>query len=243
MLDGLHPAAADPVARRHHAARTADRPVLQDRAERSVGGARRPQLPVPGVPGQARARPFSCAATRRATCRSAATRGAVRRCRTAAHRSRPAEHHAAEQVPVHPAGGGPRPGPAGGAVAAGRGAGTGPGAERAVPAAGAAERQRAAAAAGRSTRRRTRSCRRTAGRRRRRPLRRRRRAAMPPLRRRRRRCPPRRHRWPVVADYATYDQNGKFVDPAGGTGVFAGGTDKLAPAENWVDLMLAPRQA
>ena len=42
---------------------------------------------------------------------------------------------------------------------------------------------------------------------------------------------------------ATYDQNGKFVDPAGGTGVFAGGTDTLAPAENWVDLMLAPRQA
>ncbi|GFG54353.1 mammalian cell entry protein [Mycolicibacterium agri] len=42
---------------------------------------------------------------------------------------------------------------------------------------------------------------------------------------------------------ATYDQNGKFVDPAGETGVFAGGTDKLAPAENWVDLMLAPRQA
>jgi phospholipid/cholesterol/gamma-HCH transport system substrate-binding protein len=42
---------------------------------------------------------------------------------------------------------------------------------------------------------------------------------------------------------ATYDQNGRFVDPAGGTGVYAPGTDKLAPAENWVDLMLAPRQA
>src|SRR6185295_17595401 len=42
---------------------------------------------------------------------------------------------------------------------------------------------------------------------------------------------------------ATYDQNGKFVDPAGGTGVFAAGADKLAPAETWVDLMLAPRQA
>ncbi|WP_326545057.1 virulence factor Mce family protein [Mycolicibacterium sp. ND9-15] len=42
---------------------------------------------------------------------------------------------------------------------------------------------------------------------------------------------------------ATYDQNGKFVDPEGGTGVIAAGTDKLAPAENWVDLMLAPRQA
>ena len=44
-------------------------------------------------------------------------------------------------------------------------------------------------------------------------------------------------------DFATYDRNGKFVDPAGGTGVLAAGTDKLAPAENWVDLMLAPRQA
>ncbi|BBY45573.1 virulence factor Mce family protein [Mycolicibacterium celeriflavum] len=42
---------------------------------------------------------------------------------------------------------------------------------------------------------------------------------------------------------ATYDQNGKFVDPEGGSGIFAAGTDKLAPAENWVDLMLAPRQA
>ena len=41
----------------------------------------------------------------------------------------------------------------------------------------------------------------------------------------------------------TYDQNGKFVDPAGGTGVYAPGADKLAPAENWVDLMLSPRQA
>ena len=42
---------------------------------------------------------------------------------------------------------------------------------------------------------------------------------------------------------ATYDQNGKFVDPAGVTGIYAPGADKLAPAENWVDLMLAPRQA
>ncbi len=41
---------------------------------------------------------------------------------------------------------------------------------------------------------------------------------------------------------ASYDRNGVFVDPAGGTGVFAPGTDKLAPAENWVDLMLSPKQ-
>lgn len=43
--------------------------------------------------------------------------------------------------------------------------------------------------------------------------------------------------------FTTYDQNGQFVDPEGGSGVIAGATDKLAPAENWVDLMLAPRQA
>jgi phospholipid/cholesterol/gamma-HCH transport system substrate-binding protein len=41
---------------------------------------------------------------------------------------------------------------------------------------------------------------------------------------------------------ATYDHNGKFADPAGGVGVYAPGSDKLAPAENWVDLMLAPKQ-
>lgn len=41
---------------------------------------------------------------------------------------------------------------------------------------------------------------------------------------------------------ASYDQNGVFVDPAGGTGVYAPGTDKLAPAENSVDLMLSPKQ-
>lgn len=41
---------------------------------------------------------------------------------------------------------------------------------------------------------------------------------------------------------ASYDKNGEFVDPAGGTGIFAPGADKLAPAENWVDLMLSPKQ-
>jgi phospholipid/cholesterol/gamma-HCH transport system substrate-binding protein len=33
-----------------------------------------------------------------------------------------------------------------------------------------------------------------------------------------------------------------FVDPAGGTGVFAGGMNNGASAENWVDLMLDPRK-
>ncbi|WP_135452343.1 MCE family protein [Mycobacterium sp. DL99] len=42
----------------------------------------------------------------------------------------------------------------------------------------------------------------------------------------------------------TYDQHsGVFADAEGGTGVYAAGADKLAPAETWVDLMLDPRQA
>ena len=42
--------------------------------------------------------------------------------------------------------------------------------------------------------------------------------------------------------YTTYDQNtGAFVDPAGGTGIFAPGTGGVSSAENWVDLMLDPR--
>jgi phospholipid/cholesterol/gamma-HCH transport system substrate-binding protein len=42
----------------------------------------------------------------------------------------------------------------------------------------------------------------------------------------------------------TYDpKTGVFADPAGGTGVFAGGTNKAATAETWVDLMMDPRQA
>jgi phospholipid/cholesterol/gamma-HCH transport system substrate-binding protein len=43
--------------------------------------------------------------------------------------------------------------------------------------------------------------------------------------------------------YATYDQDGTFIDPAGGTGVYAAGDSKHTPAENWVDLMLDPRPA
>jgi phospholipid/cholesterol/gamma-HCH transport system substrate-binding protein len=42
----------------------------------------------------------------------------------------------------------------------------------------------------------------------------------------------------------TYDsRTGEFVDPAGGTGVFAGGSSKVVAAETWVDLMKDPRQA
>jgi phospholipid/cholesterol/gamma-HCH transport system substrate-binding protein len=42
--------------------------------------------------------------------------------------------------------------------------------------------------------------------------------------------------------YTTYDQHtGAFVDPAGGTGIFAPGINGASSAENWVDLMLDPR--
>lgn len=46
---------------------------------------------------------------------------------------------------------------------------------------------------------------------------------------------------------ATYDsRTGVFVDPAGGTGIYANGAenmDKIRSAETWVDLMMDPRQA
>ncbi|OBF13386.1 MCE family protein [Mycobacterium sp. ACS4331] len=43
--------------------------------------------------------------------------------------------------------------------------------------------------------------------------------------------------------YATYDQDGKFVDPnGGGTGVLTSAAENHRPAESWVDLMLDPRQ-
>jgi phospholipid/cholesterol/gamma-HCH transport system substrate-binding protein len=42
--------------------------------------------------------------------------------------------------------------------------------------------------------------------------------------------------------YATYDEKtGAFVDPAGGTGIFAAGATGTSGAEKWVDLMLDPR--
>ncbi|HZQ32281.1 MAG TPA: MCE family protein [Mycobacterium sp.] len=43
--------------------------------------------------------------------------------------------------------------------------------------------------------------------------------------------------------YGTYDKNtGVFIDPAGGTGVYAPAAANMRPQENWVDLMLDPRQ-
>jgi phospholipid/cholesterol/gamma-HCH transport system substrate-binding protein len=45
------------------------------------------------------------------------------------------------------------------------------------------------------------------------------------------------------AAYGMYDQHtGVFVDPAGGTGVYAPGVANMRPQENWLDLMLYPRQ-
>lgn len=45
------------------------------------------------------------------------------------------------------------------------------------------------------------------------------------------------------AAYATYDQHtGVFVDPAGGKGVYAPAAPNMRPQENWLDLMLDPRQ-
>jgi phospholipid/cholesterol/gamma-HCH transport system substrate-binding protein len=42
--------------------------------------------------------------------------------------------------------------------------------------------------------------------------------------------------------YSVYDQTtGAFKDPAGGTGIFAPGISGRSSAENWVDLMLAPK--
>lgn len=46
------------------------------------------------------------------------------------------------------------------------------------------------------------------------------------------------------AAYGTYDQHtGVFVDPAGGTGVYAPGVTDIRPQENWVDLMLYPEKS
>ena len=36
-------------------------------------------------------------------------------------------------------------------------------------------------------------------------------------------------------------RTGLFKDPAGGTGIFASGITGTSSAENWVDLMLAPK--
>ncbi len=245
VLDGLHPADADPVAGRHHAARPADRPVLQDGAERSGRGARRAQLSVPGVPRQAGTddsalpRPAGLRADRQQPVARSA--GAVR------HTGRGSADDILppNKFPFIPPQVDPDPGPPVVQLPPGVAPGPGPAPhapfplpvppndngppppwpyyappDQVVPPYG-----RPAPDA----------------------------PPAPPA------PPPTAQPLPAEAPaawahhppegqgdgpaMATYDQNGKFVDPAGGTGVFAAGADKLAPAENWVDLMLAPRQA
>ncbi|BBZ68853.1 mammalian cell entry protein [Mycolicibacterium insubricum] len=43
--------------------------------------------------------------------------------------------------------------------------------------------------------------------------------------------------------YRSYDNQGRFTDADGRTGIFAAGVEGAAPAENWVDLMLGPTAA
>lgn len=42
--------------------------------------------------------------------------------------------------------------------------------------------------------------------------------------------------------YGSYNEDGTFVDPAGGTGVYMPGAANMRSAENWVDLMLTPEK-
>ena len=229
---------------RHHAARPAHRPVLQDGAERSRRGAWRAQLPVPGVPRQAG--PDRPALPRSARLRADRHQPVARAAHPVRHadgrtrrqslRAARPKHIALQQVPVHSAGGRLRPWPAVRAVAAGGVARSRPCAQCAVPAARAAERPRGASAAV-AVLRPARSDR----------------AAVRPVRARgaRSACPgplpaeapapdaPAPDAPPPPVDGAppqasgaattTYDsRTGVFADPAGGTGVFAGGTDKVA---------------
>jgi len=104
VFDWVHPADGDQVTGRHHAARTADRPVLQDSTERPRRGARRTQLSVPRIPWQAGtddsalSRPAGIHPGRQQPV--ARSTGAVR------HTGRgSADDPANEQVPVHPAAG------------------------------------------------------------------------------------------------------------------------------------------
>ena len=249
VLDGLHPAAADPVARPTPPCANC-RPTCTARQPRTI-----PPWCAVRATTRARSSPasghrrFSCAAIPRATCRSAATRGAGRRCRTARRSERSdGDILPPNKFPYIPPQVDPDPGPPVVQLPPGVAPGPGPAPHAPFPLPVPPNDNGRRRRRGRTTRRRTRWCRRTAG--------------LPPE------APPappadappappadggrcpRRRRWPGahrrrqgMAVDATYDQNGKFVDPAGGTGVFAPGADKLAPAENWVDLMLAPRQA
>ncbi|ETZ97948.1 mce related family protein [Mycobacterium kansasii 824] len=229
MQRRLHTSAADPLARRRGTAGNPDGHVLQDRPERPQHGAWRPELPVPGVSRQAGTddpvvpRPEGLRATRPQPVARAA--GSVRHTG-----NRWTERVAAQQVSLHSAGRRSGPGHA----------------DRRATATGCGPRSRTGAApAG------------AAG------------AAandngppppftswmppdyppQPPLLPYPKTLPPPP---PPVGTgpepqasgqaYTTYDQStGVFKDPAGGTGIFAPGINGASSAENWVDLMLAPK--
>ncbi|EUA00985.1 mce related family protein [Mycobacterium kansasii 732] len=229
MQRRLHSAAADPLARRRGTAGNPDGHVLQDRPERPQHGSRCPELPVPGVSRQAGTDdpvvPGSeglRAAGPQPVARSA---GAVRH--TGNQRT---ERLAAQQVSLHSAGRRSGPGHADRRAAT---TGCGPrsrtGAAPAGAAGAAAQRQRPAAAlhvvdaAGLPAAAAAAPVPEDAA------------AAAPPVG-----TGPE----PQASGqaYTTYDQTtGVFKDPAGGTGIFAPGVNGASSAENWVDLMLAPK--
>ena len=206
----------------------------------TVRGAR--NYPCQEFPGK-RAPTVQLAATRMATCRwpqpVAWPAGALRH--TGDKR---AERVAAQQVPVHPAGRRARSGHSHRRAAPSRcGAGARAAAEPPAGLRSAAPQRQWAAAADhvvacrpgyRRCRPRSRirsGCRRH--RRRRAPARRpRRKPRPPPARSRRPAAPP----TPPMTRHT-----GAFVDPAGGTGIFAPGVSGASSAENWVDLMRDPR--
>ena len=229
--DRLHSAAADPVARPTRRCANC-RTDCTARSRRTI----RPWCAAPATtrarnsPASGRRR-FSCAATRRVTCRSAPTRGAARRCPygTPSHDD-PRNDPAAEQVPVHSAGGRYDPGPPVVQLPPGVAPGPGPAPHAPFPLPVPPNDTWAAAAAvavlraARPDRAAVRQRAATAGR-----------APALPDRRTRHRlpeAPPPCGPPPQAsgAATATYDQRpAVFVDPAGGTGVFAPGCTNWRP--------------
>jgi len=145
-FDWVHPADGDQVTGRHHAARTADRPVCKTAQNDPRRGARCTQLSVPRIPLASGHRRFSSVATRRDISRSAATRGAVHRCRTAQPVEDPRMTLPMNKFPFIPPQVDPDPGPPVVQLPPGVAQGPGPALHTPFPAAGAAERQRPAAA-------------------------------------------------------------------------------------------------
>ena len=230
MFDWVHPADGDQVTGRHHAARTADRPVLQDSTERPRRGARRTRLSVP-FPGK-RAPTIQL-------CRdpqgyipvgSNPWRGPPVPYGTPVED--PRMTLPMNKFPFIPPQVDPDPGPPVVQLPPGVAQDRGRRRRRSrcrwrrtITAAAAVALLRATGSGGAALRQACAGC--TSG------------AARAAGRRRATATAEAPAAWshhppegqgdgPAMA---TYDQNGKFVDPAGGTGVFAAGADKLAPAE------------